>query len=88
MNTISISVSQARTKLFELLDEVKDFKRVVITRYGKIQAVILNPEEVEEWEETQEILSIPGALKSIRKGQKEIRRGKYRSLRDVLVDSK
>lgn len=84
MNTISVSASQARTKFFDLLEEVDNFRRVVITRYGKIKAVILNPEEVEGWEETQEILSIPGALKSIRKGEAEVNAGKYYTLDEVL----
>lgn len=85
MNTISVSASQARAKLFDLLEDVKNFKRVMVTRYGKIQAVILNPEEVEGWEETQEILAIPGAAQSIRRGAKEVKKGKYFKLEEVLA---
>ena len=56
MNTIS--ASKARNNLYKILDEVKNgLQSYTITLRGEAQAVIINPEEVESWEETLDILS-------------------------------
>lgn len=73
----TISATNARTKLYDLLEEVDSFsKRITITRHGKAKAVLLNPDELESLEETLEILKDKRALTSIKKSMQEIRRGK------------
>jgi len=76
MNTIS--ASKARTDLYKILDEVKNgLKSYTITLRGEAQAVVMNPEEVEAWEETLEILSDNKLIKQILKSQEEIKNGEY-----------
>ncbi len=76
MNTIS--ASKARTSLYKILDEVKNgLKSYTITLRGEAQAVVMNPEEVEAWEETLEILSDNKLIEQILKSQEEIKNGEY-----------
>src|SRR3990167_5804732 len=73
----TISATNARTKLYDLLEEVDSLsKRVIITRHSKAKAVLLNPDELESLEETMEILKDKRALPSIKRSMQEIRRGK------------
>ncbi len=57
--------------------------RVTITVNGKPKAVVLSSEELESLEETAEILAIPGALESIRKGKEQIKKGQFVKLADL-----
>ena len=52
----TISASKARNNLYKILDEVKNgLKTYTITLRGEAKAVVINPEEVEAWEETLDI---------------------------------
>jgi len=87
MNTIS--ASKARTNLYKILKEVKDgLKSYTITLRGEAQAVVINPEEVEAWEETLEILSNNKLLAQILKSQKEIKNGEHMIEYDLLKELK
>ena len=62
-----------------MLDEVRDtHERVVITRNGRPEAVIMSVSDLEALEETLELLSTPGALDEIRAAEAEISRGEAR----------
>ena len=79
-----ISISDARAILPDLINKVsKNMDRVTITVNGKPKAVVLSPEELESLEETAEILAIPGALESIRKGKEQIKKGQFVKLADL-----
>ena len=79
-----VAISDARANLPDLVNRVhKNLDRVVITINGKPKAVLLSEEELESLEETAEILAIPGAVKSIRKGEKQIKEGKFVRLEDL-----
>ena len=83
MNTIS--ASKARNNLYKILDEVKNgLKSYTITLRGEAQAVIINPEEVESWEETLDILSDNKLVAQILKSQEEIKSGDYLSEDDLI----
>ncbi|MGH3157888.1 MAG: type II toxin-antitoxin system Phd/YefM family antitoxin [Streptosporangiaceae bacterium] len=59
-----------------VLDEVRDtHERVVITRNGRPEAVIMSVSDLETLEETLDLLSTPGALDEIRAAEAEIDRG-------------
>lgn len=57
--------------------------RVIITINGQPKAVLMSEEELESLEETAEILAIPGAFVSIKKGEKQIKEGKFVRLEDL-----
>lgn len=79
-----VAISDARAKLPELVNKVnKNLDRVIITINGQPKAVLVSEEELESLEETAEILSIPGALTRIKKGEKQIIEGKFVRLKDL-----
>jgi antitoxin YefM len=72
----TISLADAKARLSAVLDEVRDtHERVVITRNGRPEAVILAVSDLEALEETLDLLSTPGALEEIRTAEAEIARG-------------
>ncbi len=79
-----MSISDARANLPDLVDKVQKYsKRVTITVKGKPKAILISQEELESIEETAKILAIPGALKSIRRGEEQIKRGEYIELSEL-----
>jgi prevent-host-death family protein len=70
-------ISSVRTNLPNLVSRVsKNMDRVVITVNGKPKATIISAEELEAIEETAEILAIPGAKESIKRGLKDAKMGR------------
>lgn len=83
----TISASKARNNLYKILDEVKNgLKSYTITLRGEAQAVVINPEELEAWEETLDILINNKLIAQILKSQKEIKKGKYLNEDDVIKE--
>jgi antitoxin YefM len=71
-----IPLADAKAHLSAVLDEVRDtHERVVITRNGRPEAVIMSVSDLEALEETLDLLSTPGALDEIRTAEAEIARG-------------
>ena len=69
-------LADAKAHLSAVLDEVRDtHERVVITRNGRPEAVIMSVSDLEALEETLDLLSTPGALDEIRVAETEIARG-------------
>jgi prevent-host-death family protein len=72
----TISLADAKARLSAVLDEVRDtHERVVITRNGRPEAVVLAVSDLEALEETLDLLSTPGAREEIRAAEAEIARG-------------
>jgi len=83
----TISASKARDNLYKILDEVKNgLKSYTITLRGEAQAVVINPEELEAWEETLDILSDNKLIAQILKSQEEIKKGEYLSEDDIIKE--
>ena len=81
----TISATDARVKLYDLLEEVEKLsKRVIITSHGKTKAVLVNADELESMEETLEILRDKRAMASITKSMKEIKAGKIIPFEEVV----
>jgi prevent-host-death family protein len=74
--TVIIPLADAKARLSAVLDEVRDtHDRVVITRNGRPEAVIMSVSDLEALEDTLDLLSTPGALDEIRATEAEIARG-------------
>lgn len=79
-----MSISDARANLPDLVHKVdKDLDRIVITVNGQPKAILVSAEELESLEETAEVLSIPGAKKSIKEGLKQAKKGQGIPLTDL-----
>jgi antitoxin YefM len=74
--TMIIPLADAKARLSAVLDDVRDtHDRVVITRNGRPEAVIISVSDLETIEETLDLLSTPGAIEEIRTAEAEIARG-------------
>ena len=63
------------------------YDRCVITKNGKLEAVLMSYDEFEGWLETLKIMSNPEAVKKIRKAREEIKKGKSVSFEDAFGES-
>jgi prevent-host-death family protein len=65
----TLSLSEAKMKLSELIDRVYSTdEEVIITKNGRPAAVLISPDEFESWKETITIKSDSDFMKEIRKG--------------------
>lgn len=83
-----LTVSDARTNLYDMLEEVRKYlRRFIITHHGKPQAVLMPVEDLESWEETLEILSNKKLMRDIRQAEKDWKAGRVYPLEDVLKEA-
>ena len=68
---ISLPVTQARSKLYQLLDEAADSHEPIQSTGKRCNAVLVSEEDWRGIQETLYLLSIPGMRVSIRKGMAE-----------------
>lgn len=82
----TLSLSEAKMKLSELVDKVQGMdEEVVITRNGKPAAVLISPGELESMRETLEIKADRDLMKEIKAGLKALRgRNRLYTLEDLL----
>jgi antitoxin YefM len=78
MADLTLPLAEIKKRLSEIVDRVSTrHERVVLTRNGRPEAVILSPDDLESLEETLEILSQPRALEDIRRSRADIDRGEF-----------
>ena len=72
----TIPMAEVKAHLSAVLDDVRDtHERVVITRNGRPEAVIMAVADLEALEETLDLLATPGALEQIRQAEADIAAG-------------
>ena len=72
--TYTLPISEVRSNLPDIVKNAGDlFQKTYITVNGKIEAVVVNPQELESLEATLEILKDPQTLKALKQGQKEFK---------------
>lgn len=82
--TRTLPITKAREELTTLVDNAhKRLDDYVITVNGIPAAVLISAAEYDSWKETNEIMSNPGLVKAIRKGENEIDKGKGIPWEDV-----
>ena len=81
----NISVRKLRTNLAHVLKDVKGhFDRYVISNRGEPEAVLMCVDDYEGWLETLEIISDKKAMTDIRQAKKELAKGEYYTLEEVM----
>ena len=76
--TITLPISKARQDFPTLVDSAsKLLNEYIITVKGYPAAVLISASEYESWKETNEIMSDPGLMRSIKKGEEDIKKGRY-----------
>lgn len=66
----TVTVSDARARLYRLLDEAASSHRPILITGKRANAVLLAEDDWQAIQETLYLLSIPGMRESIRKGMK------------------
>ena len=85
----TISATQARANFYDLIDEVASSgKRVGITKKGETKVVLMSVDELESWEETNEILSDKKLMKDLREAEEDIKKGRYITFEQLKKDLK
>lgn len=67
----SLPVTQARSKLYQLIDEAKDSHEPIQITGKRSNAILVSEEDWRSIQETLYLVSIPGMRESIRKGMAE-----------------
>jgi len=71
-----LTASEARQKFLRLLDDVKEGERVIITRRGKPEAVVIDFERHQLLSELARLWQDPQSLSHIRAAHEEVRAGR------------
>ena len=76
----TISISEARKRLFEVAEEVQSPQTVyTFTEKGKPKVVMMSAENFESWAETLEVMiDFPNLYKDIKETKKAIEDGSYK----------
>ena len=78
--TRTLPLSEVKTNLSKLVADVaRREDEIIITRNGKPAAVLMSAEEYDSWKETQEIKKDPELMREIRKGLRELEKGKFKT---------
>jgi prevent-host-death family protein len=82
----TLSLSEAKMKLSELVDKVQRMdEEVIITRNGRPAAVLISPDELESMRETLEIKADRDLMEEIRAGLKALQgKGRLYTLEELL----
>ena len=81
----TLPVTEARRDLLDLVDMVDEqYARIDLTKRGKIKATLVSPEYLESMEET--IYTLTHSMKDIRRAEREIAKGNYVTLEELLKD--
>jgi antitoxin YefM len=68
---IVLNVTEARSKLYSLIDEASDTHQPIVIKGKRNNAVLLSEEDWNSISETLHLLSVPGMRESILDGLKE-----------------
>ena len=85
MPTITLSITETRNNLLDLIRRVKNIlERVIITKNGKPEAVLVSYEEYESWLATIEITRDTQLMKDIDKARADIKAGRLYPYAEVI----
>lgn len=81
----TLSLSEAKMKLSELVDRVHSTdEEVIITKNGRPAAVLVSAGEFDSWKETIEILASPDLMEEIRNGLAALKSAKLYTLEEIF----
>lgn len=76
--TKTLPITQARDELTTLVNNAKTkMSQYYITVNGSPAAVLMSAAEFESWKETDEILADKKLMKSIKRGEKDLKKGDF-----------
>lgn len=85
--THTITLKELRPDLPKVVDAIdKKWERYIVTKHGKPSVVMLSVEDYESLMETLDILADPKAVKNLKQGEEDLRKGKTRSWQEIKSD--
>ncbi len=82
--THTITLKELRPDLPKVVEDIdKKWERYIVTKHGKPAIVMLSIEDYESLMETLDILADPKAVKSLKLGEEDMRKGKTRSWQEI-----
>jgi len=82
--THTITLKELRPELPSVFEQIdKKWERFVVTRHGKPAVVMMSVEDYESLMETLDILTDPKAVKNLKKGEEDLRKGRTRSWQEI-----
>ena len=80
----TITLKDLRPDLPRVVEEIgKKLGRYIVTKHGKPSIVMLSIEDYESLMETLDILADPNAVKGLKQGEDDLRKGKTRSWQEI-----
>ncbi|MCB9800461.1 MAG: type II toxin-antitoxin system Phd/YefM family antitoxin [Candidatus Omnitrophica bacterium] len=80
----TITLKALRPDLPKVVEDIgKKWERYIVTKHGKPSVVMISVEDYESLMETLDILADPEAVKGLKKGEEELRKGKTRSWQEI-----
>ena len=77
-----LPLAEAKSKLSQLVTDATDKEEeITITRNGRAAAVLVSYDEFQRWKETEFIIADPSFLADIRRGIRDLAKGRGRSYR-------
>lgn len=80
-----LPLSEVKNNLSKLVEQLGTTREeITVTRNGHAAAIIMSPDEFEGWKETLEILGSREFTREIRRGIKDVKKGKlYHRVGDI-----
>ncbi len=83
-----LSLSEAKAHLSSLVADLeKDDEELIITRNGRPAAVLVSADEYESWRETTEIRHNRALMREIKKGLRQLDKGRRFTFEEVFGES-
>lgn len=74
----TMPITKVREELTSLVKNASDkLAQYIITVNGSPSAVLLSAAEYESWKETNDILADPGLVKALKRGETDLKKGKF-----------
>lgn len=82
--THTITLKELRPDLPRVVDQIdKKWERYIVTKHGKPSVVMLSIEDYESLMETLDILADPKAVKGLKRGEEDLRKGRTRDWKEI-----
>ncbi len=82
--THTITLKELRPDLPNVFEQIdKKWERYIVTRHGKPSVVMMSVEDYESLMETLDILTDPKAVKSLKQGKEDLRKGRTRNWEEI-----
>lgn len=85
MSELAVSVSEAREKLADMLDQVSQ-RRIRLTKHGQDVAYLISVRELRALEETLAVLENDQLMDGLHKGLEDLRAGRVRDAAEVFAE--